>query len=269
MYELFERYADAIRSLDETRGRLPSSLLLHQDRKLRLRTYYAPFDFLNRDAQLAIVGVTPGPTQAAAALAAAKRALAQGASTASALRAAKATASFAGLRPEIASMLDHIGLNGLLGIGSCSQLFDARLRHALHTTSIIRYPTFRDTTPYNRTPTLASSGYLKGLLYKYFLPEIEELRPTVIYVPLGATANQGLEVAIERKVVERRLVLQIPHPSGANRERVSYFLDRKARRNLSRQTDPDKIDKLRRTLRGKVKALRRDHAEGAFRLSAP
>ncbi|WP_303045736.1 hypothetical protein [Turicimonas muris] len=35
---------------------------------------------------------------------------------------------------------------------------------------------------------------------------------------------------------------QIPHPSGANAERIAYFLGKKKKEDLSAKTNPDKID---------------------------
>ena len=73
MYPLFEHYISQIRSFPQDEHRLPDSLLLKE--KGNLKIYYAPFDYLNRDAKIAIVGITPGKTQAVAALGEARRIL--------------------------------------------------------------------------------------------------------------------------------------------------------------------------------------------------
>ena len=44
-----------------TGGKPPRELLLAEDKKHRL--YYAPFEYVNLNARLVIVGITPGPTQ--------------------------------------------------------------------------------------------------------------------------------------------------------------------------------------------------------------
>jgi len=44
----------------------------------------------------------------------------------------------------------------------------------------------------------------------------------------------------------------MPHPSGANGERISYFLGRKDRDKLSSKTNPDKIDHAKEALLEKI-----------------
>lgn len=45
------------------------------------------------------------------------------------------------------------------------------------------------------------------------------------------------------------------HPSGANAERIAYFLGRKSRSALSAKTNPDKLDRAREEMIRKVLAL--------------
>lgn len=47
----------------------------------------------------------------------------------------------------------------------------------------------------------------------------------------------------------------LPHPSGANAERIAYFLGRKAREALSPKTSPAGLDAARDRLRAQVAAL--------------
>ena len=113
---------------------------LYEDR--RIVAYYAPFDYLNRLAKVALVGVTPGPTQMQESFAVVRDALRAGRSDEEALRAVKARASFKGMRRDLARWLDEIGLATWLGLRSCSELFDDSHRALLHTTSAVRYPVF-------------------------------------------------------------------------------------------------------------------------------
>jgi hypothetical protein len=48
----------------------------------------------------------------------------------------------------------------------------------------------------------------------------------------------------------------LPHPSGANQERVNFFLGLKARAALSRNTRADLIERTRETLLGQLLRLR-------------
>ena len=54
----------------------------------------------------------------------------------------------------------------------------------------------------------------------------------------------------------RRIVVWLEfHPSGANAERIAYFLGTKLKDALSRQTNGDAIDQTREQLASKVRAL--------------
>src|SRR5579862_9636287 len=61
-----------------------------------LKVCYAPFDHIQTSAKLVLVGITPGAQQARNAFIALQRELAAGADHRSALKAAKAFASFSG-----------------------------------------------------------------------------------------------------------------------------------------------------------------------------
>jgi hypothetical protein len=60
---LFARFADSIRSLPPLAKYGPEHLCtptfrLYSDRRIEL--FYAPFDFVNTSAKVALVGITPG-----------------------------------------------------------------------------------------------------------------------------------------------------------------------------------------------------------------
>jgi hypothetical protein len=69
--------------------------------------------------------------------------------------------------------------------------------------------------------------------------------PTRTITANGAAATLG--------ILDRAQILPaLPHPSGANAERISYFLGRKARAALSSKTLPGPIDEARENLRGRI-----------------
>jgi hypothetical protein len=85
--------------------------------------YYAPFEWVNDSARVALVGLTPGFMQMCLAFEASRDTLALGASDQEALRAAKAAASFAGMRVRLVTWLDELAVPEWLGISSASDLF--------------------------------------------------------------------------------------------------------------------------------------------------
>jgi hypothetical protein len=86
-----------------------------------LSVYYAPFEYINKDAKIIICGITPGIKQAILALEEASKQLTRGSSIEATKKAAKNTASFGGpIRKNLIRLLDYIGLPPKLGITSCS-----------------------------------------------------------------------------------------------------------------------------------------------------
>lgn len=143
--DLFDVFAPSIRALPN-RERLNKDDLLTSEFRLyhdeRLAVYYAPFDYVNEGAKVAVVGITPGWTQMEIAHRSASRDLRAGLVSEEALRRAKQWASFAGsMRKNLVAMLDDLGLPACLGVKSTETLF-AEDHALLHTTSMIRYPVF-------------------------------------------------------------------------------------------------------------------------------
>src|SRR3546814_1861362 len=86
--------------------------------------HYAPFDYLNRDARVIILGITPGRQQARMATERFGARLRAGDTLKDALRSAKGYASFGGdMRSRLVRMLDRFRVNAYLGIASCASLW--------------------------------------------------------------------------------------------------------------------------------------------------
>lgn len=253
---LFEQFspilASSTVSLDD--GELPKELLLASEG--RLDTFYAPFDYINPKARITICGITPGRSQAVTALNEARRLLKAGASLEEAKRKAKETASFAGpMRKNLIGMLDHIGLTKLLGIDSCSRLFDTHT-HLVHYTSALRYPVFLNGENYSGSPAMLSQKSLRHQVDTHLAEEVRTLDENCVYVPLGPKVAEAFE-HLQRKGLLRpeQVLTGLPHPSGANAERISYFLGNKAREQLSAKTNADVLDAARTQLCAKVANL--------------
>jgi len=247
---LFSQYANTIR-IKNFNG-LNDDLLMERDGKLSI--YYAPFDYTNTQAKVVIVGITPGKTQMVNALNEAHRQLNRGASMEDALRAAKRTASFSGaMRPNLIGLLDRIGLHRRLGIATCAALFESA-NHLVQTTSVLRFPVFVDGENYSGNPNMLKQPLLRRYLLEHFGQEARTLSDA-LFVPLGDKVAQALEfLACEGVIDSRRVLGGLPHPSGANAERIAYFLGQKAKEKLSIKTDPEKLDQALTALRYKVSA---------------
>lgn len=253
---LFEQFrpiiANSSVSLNEVD--LPKELLLSSEGNLN--TFYAPFDYINPNARVTICGITPGRGQAVTALNEARLLLKAGVSLEEAKRKAKETASFAGaMRKNLIGMLDHIGLAQLLGIDSCSRLFDTHT-HLVHYTSALRYPVFVNGENYSGSPSMLSQKSLRHQIDTHLAEEIRALGSSCVYVPLGPKVTEAFGHLQRTGLVKPEQVLAgLPHPSGANAERISYFLGNKAREQLSKKTNADVLDSARTHLRAKVASL--------------
>lgn len=259
MADLFPRFATAIRTANlaaiDRHTLIPSAFLLEQEGPYAVN--YIPFEAVNRAARVVVVGLTPGFIQWRNGIAEAQRQLLTGASQEEVLLAAKRFGAFSGpLRPNLVALLDAIGLHGWLDVRSCAALFDTRL-DLLHSTSILRHPVSRLGDNYSGTPAPISQPFLRRQIEQYFAHEAAELAHA-IFVPLGPAVADGVRWLASQGVLSPERILEgLPHPSGANAERIAYFLGRKERGTLSSRTDPVRLDLARQELIRKVKGLRR------------
>lgn len=254
---LFNHFLPVIRSLTAAdlagAPALFEKLTLFKDGDLRV--CYAPFEYVNDAARVVIVGITPGRTQMLNALREAQRQTQLGANDAAVLRAAKSTGAFSGpMRPNLTDMLNAIGIHDWLGISSCDALF-GKSAHLVQTTSVLRNPVFVNNDNYNGTPGIMRHPILRTQVINGFAIDAASL-PNAVFVPLGDKVADALNwLAAEGHIAHDRLLNGLPHPSGANAERIAYFLGRKAREQLSIKTSASKIDEIRRTLQRRVLAL--------------
>jgi hypothetical protein len=183
---------------------------------------YAPFDWTNEAARVALVGITPGRHQGWVASMEAAAALRSGASVDEALRRAKSVGSFSGpMRRNLVSMLDQIGLAETLGIGSCEDLFGSAHHLASHM-SVLAFPVFvngRNYTGANITREPVFLALIRQVLAAQLLQAAQAL-----VVPLGNAAADAVGLLIAEGVIDAdRCLLGFPHPSGANGHRRAHF----------------------------------------------
>ena len=256
---LFDRHAEAIRHLDlaavDTSGDTPESFVLAQAG--RYRSYYIPFESVNRHARVVVVGISPGFVQWKNAMREAQRQMASGASREDILRAARQAGAFSGaIRPNFVALLDAIGVQRWLGIASCATLFDMDA-DLVHIGAILRHPVFVDGKNYSGTPAMPRHAFLREEVLRYFAHEAA-LLPDALYIPMGASVSEGLDWLASQGVLRAERILHgLPHPSGANAERVAYFLGKKDRSALSSKTNGAQIDAARLALLAQMADLLR------------
>ena len=253
----FKQFSSIIRSL--TAADLAGDKSLNE--KLRIaqdglvEVCYAPFEYINQQARIVIVGITPGRTQMLNALRECRRQLDAGADDQQALKAAKQTGAFSGaMRPNLVALLNHVGLQHWLGLSSCEALFN-EASSMVQTTSVLRNPVFVDGDNYNGTPNMITHPLLQKQLLDGFGQDAKAL-PEAVFIPLGDKVALALHFLADRGLIAKERILDgLPHPSGANAERIAYFLGNKERSALSRKTSPDKLDQARTGLMARVAEL--------------
>lgn len=231
----FADYRDVIESynpsdfLDLAKGK--SLLAIPELTDNKVRTYYAPFDYINHQAKLVLVGITPGQQQMNKSLFAACSALHKGSSDGDALKEAKVAASFDGkMRPILIDLLDRYRINSHLGIASCSELW-GKSSHLVHFTSCLRNPVFRlegaDEKNYTGgSPTLAKyNGFSETL--DQLSEELTSI-PNALILPLGCKVAEVVQhlvtkgsISLDRALSAEGRVAEFPHPSGQNGETIS------------------------------------------------
>ncbi len=254
----FERYRDWLADPRFQFTGQPLARELSVSRERGLETFYAPFDHVNSKATIAICGITPGLQQALNTLNEARRHILQGASDAEALEAAKVHASFSGrMRPNLVGMLDHIGVQKLLGIETCNQLFGSH-QHLAHFTSALRNPVFLNGANYSGAPAMLGFETQRAQISQHLATEISSLGRQCVFVPLGGKVSEVFRWLEGQGVVDPKQVLHgLPHPSPASAERIKYFLGLKAKEALSVKTNGPSLDNAKARLIEQIKDFNR------------
>ncbi|MDQ0217708.1 hypothetical protein J2S21_000800 [Peribacillus cavernae] len=194
----------------------------HED----LEIYYSPHnDYINQDASIVIVGITPGWTQMRTAFRQAIESIKKGDSPEQLVKKAKIAASFSGtMRANLIEMLDECGIAKAVHTASSASLFTEK-RHLLHTTSVIRYPVFYQKKNYTGyRPKIDRSAMLSRYAYEEFPEEIAELNNPSLIIPLGKSVEQVVRTLItDKKFPGDTCLFGFPHPSGANVHRKKQF----------------------------------------------
>ncbi|OTG79531.1 hypothetical protein B9T33_12150 [Acinetobacter sp. ANC 5054] len=230
--------------------------LLLIDAEKTLQSFYAPFEHINLDAKLVIVGICPGQQQWINALVAAKASIQQGLSQNLILNNAKTSGAFSGpIRKNLTQLLDYVGLQHHLGITTTQQLFTEHQEMVQMCSALQQCILVKGKNYAGSTPAMLKNDFLKQHIHHYFIPMVQQL-PNALYIPLGKGVDEVLNYLEHLGYLNAHQILDgFPHPSGANAERIKYFLGEKPRELLSKQTNPDQIDQAKAKILEKLKNL--------------
>lgn len=227
----FENYEESLRNLPfkeryQKTDLVTEDFLYEKDGKVEV--YWAPFEYINKQAKVIILGITPGFTQMELAFRYVRQHLDQE-DYEELISHAKDEGSFGGtMRNNLIEMLDGIGLPAFLNINSSEELFQEE-NHLLHTTSILRYPVFIDGENYSGShPKIFSQPIFMKMMEELLVPELNQVKDAVI-VPTGKVVSDVLRYLVdEGKILNRTILFDFPHPSGANGHRKEQYEKNKA-----------------------------------------
>jgi hypothetical protein len=192
-----------------------------------LTVYYVPFERVNPEGKVMIVGLTPGRHQMWLACKAAACVLRSGGTIEEALDKASATGGFAGvMRTNLISMLDDIGVARWLGLSSTKLLWEEPGWQLEASTSAVQYAVFRSGKNYSGSPAIAKSDLLRAFVQQVLAVDLE-LVPQALVIPLGKAVSKALELIPPERLNQDRVLLGFPHPSGANGHRKRQFAERR------------------------------------------
>jgi hypothetical protein len=230
-YSKFLKFKEKIFALPpsfEEKELLQEDFFLTKDEKKKIEIYYAPFEYVNEEAQIVIVGITPGMHQMKKSYSTVRGCKGQEISDEEILHEVKKQSSFEGtMRKNLVGMLDALNLHQHLGISTCMELFGAA-NHLVHTTSVLVYPVFYKGKNFNgSTPNMLKTKVLYDLLLHGFARDIVRIKSPLI-IPLGVNVTMVLDYLVSSNIIRSGYVLKgFPHPSGGNGHRHRQFAENK------------------------------------------
>lgn len=206
-------------------------LKLWEDARAGLSCHYAPFEYLNTEAKLILVGITPGGTQMNRSLNAARHALTMNKPITDAVRIVKREGSFSGaMRPNIINTLNRLGYQKKLGIECASRLWDTH-DHLVHFCSLLKFPVFLNGKDYNGNPKPHKNATLQSMLIEHFAKDMAALPSHAMLVPLGDAVLEALLWLKDKNHIPQSILsfegrfIAPPHPSGANAESIALLME--------------------------------------------
>ena len=183
-----------------------------------IEIYYAPFDYINSKAKIAIVGITPGLQQMTQSFQAIKDGKSQ--------KEVKDLSSFKGsMRTTLIKYMDELKVNKILKIKTCESLFNLDSKY-LHTTSLVKYPVFDKGKNYSGANILKKKILLE-FIEENFLKELKILQNSII-IPLGNTVSSTIDYLNTKHQLNLKCFLKgFPHPSGLNVRKNIQFDENK------------------------------------------
>ena len=232
----FDRFRDLLRA-QGSRAAEGSATCLASDGRYEL--VYMPFHLVNRSAKLAVVGITPGPTQRDLAYASVQESLHLGLPDEQVFARAKQSAAFGGpMRKNLIRMLDHFRFPQMLGVANSADLW-GKDAHLLESTSVVPHAAFKGRAMFAGSfEEVMASPVLRGCFEADFVLSLGALEPDTLFIALGPTPLAALDWCVQRKLLGAEQVLgAFAHPSAGAGTQIDVYLGARKAEDLH-ENDP-------------------------------
>jgi hypothetical protein len=231
---MFARYVDDLKQLGSSGV---GKLELEKRGKYLLQ--YIPFEYVNKEAKIVIVGITPGPNQLTLAYDTAQKLLQTGRTENEILVEIKKAGAFgsSSMRPNLLKILRHFEFEKILGIKDVESLWD-KDAGLLHSTSVIPHAAFTLSKSRNKMFAGSFNEVMKSDLFEEcfidcFVPSIREMNQNALYVGLGPCPQAALQWCINKDYIRPEQVLgAFCHPATTGGSTTSYYLREVTRDDL-------------------------------------
>lgn len=175
--------------------------------------------YVNKDAIVVIVGVTPGNNQSG------------GKNEKLSPLEIKKKYAFKGepMRSNLIKMLDLIGVNRVLGIQSCKTIWDNDF-HLVEMTSLLKRGTYEiidgEKKMFNKARNIACNSQLEKEFNKGFVKDCAKYQKAKLFVACGPDTYTIL-LDLFRQGIIKKPIVGIAHPSGQNGNWVNCYLKKK------------------------------------------
>ena len=242
MRDLYGEFTE--RMLREGAHRMMANPLVVDSEERRHLVQYIPFEFVNPDAKLVIVGITPGNTQIGGTYATSEQMLRSGELKEDILRTVKRLNSFGGdsMKPNLLKMLRYFEFERLLGIDDVAELW-GKSHHLFQATSVVPNAAFKWGTKRGAAGWQMFAGSFQDVLKsrvlrqqfeQVFLPSVERMNAGAVYVGLGPTPDAALQFCVDEGLIRAdQFIGSFPHPSAGAGDQVVYFLRQKTRADIT------------------------------------
>lgn len=235
--DMFDEYAERLER-HGIKGVGNPTFELGREGKYSLR--YIPFEYVNKDAKLVIVGITPGPTQLELAYQTAQDMLRIGKTKTNTLIEIKKYGSFGGknMRPNLVKMLNHFKFDRILGINDINELWNSQA-HLLHSTSVLPHAAYEmkkgEDAMFNGSfEQVMKCDLFRACFLNCFVPSVQNMNPDALYIGLGVCPTHALNWCVNQGYIRVEQVLgSLSHPSSNGGSSVQYFLREKRLENLN------------------------------------